>query len=63
MTEAEARTKWCPFVRIGNYLNGGSLNREANGEISDNMKCIGSDCMGWRWVNSEVGFCRIVGNP
>lgn len=63
MTEEEARTKWCPFVRIGNYLSGGSLNRAANGDIDNAMKCIASECMGWRWINAETGFCRIVGNP
>lgn len=63
MTEEEARTKWCPFVRIGNYLSGGSLNRDPTGEIKANMKCIASDCMAWRWINSEIGFCRLVGNP
>ena len=35
MKENEAKTKWCPFSGNPNNIN---LN-----------KCIGSECMMWRW--------------
>ena len=54
LTEAEARTKWCPHTR-GIY-SGSAFNRlgelspgnpaELNPEV---CRCIASDCMAWRW--------------
>ena len=51
MTESEAQTKWCPFARIvfeqfniaGNRLN------SITSTIPDPSRCIGSECMAWRW--------------
>lgn len=50
MTEDEAKTKWCPFVRIGSELSGlGSLNRDVQlGENTMQVNCIASACMAWR---------------
>lgn len=52
MTEEEAKTKWCPFVRIttGNEQYHACNNRS---EVSSRdavlgTLCIGSDCMAWR---------------
>jgi hypothetical protein len=59
MTEDEAKTKWCPFVRqIGTLRNSqsnevfatGSQNRgHQMGGALHNCMCIGSGCMAWRW--------------
>jgi len=38
MTEDEAKTKWCPFVRAAGPAD------PASGYL-----CIGSACMAWRW--------------
>lgn len=52
VTEAEAKTKWCPFAR-GSFVMVGnspaSVNRNLSGEASSGASCIGSDCMAWRW--------------
>lgn len=64
ITEAEAKTKWCPYQRS-------ALVREES--------CIASECMAWRWVNVEalgrdelineaahygpLGYCGAFGNP
>lgn len=57
MTQDQAKTKWCPFVRHGDH-GGGSFNRgsEASnalneGRPGDNWmcNCIASACMAWRW--------------
>lgn len=67
MTEEEAKTKWCPQVREGDYRPDNI--RHAN--------CIGSACMAWQWVfekgredhnfhrkfQTKDGFCGLVGKP
>jgi hypothetical protein len=54
MTEDEAKTKWCPHVRvlsdegsmvIATVNRGGGLQADAN--------CIASDCMMWRETDCE----------
>lgn len=57
MTEDEAKTKWCPFARVGSEKTGiGSINRDwAIVEKTMAANCIGSTCMAWRW--------RMVANP
>lgn len=55
MTEDEAKTKWCPFVRVYSVADGehpsapnGSWNRHQADGLSE-TRCIGSACMAWRW--------------
>lgn len=53
MTEEEAKTKWCPFARLGSSTSGlGGLNRFASPAREadfEGTRCIGSACMAWRW--------------
>ena len=57
MTEAEAKTKWCPMVRATYFdqavgLWTGPANAQSMGKVGDLLyggKCIGSACMMWRW--------------
>lgn len=49
MTEDEAKTKWCPFTRVGFADHGGTNNRHDGG-----LNCIASACMAWRW-NGYMG--------
>ena len=72
MTEDEAKTKWCPFVRLYNDEEGSWDNR---GNSWHNQFCIASDCMAWRsifkpdWSNTELtyldkedgGYCGLAG--
>ena len=55
MTEEEAKTKWCPFVRVLASIDIGpnpvaitSFNVDNKG--SRHGECIGSACMAWRWA-------------
>ena len=60
-TEAEAKTKWCPFAP----------SRSIDDERS--VACVASGCMAWRWVLTEedareasckaTGYCGLAGNP
>jgi hypothetical protein len=55
MTEDEAKTKWCPFVRMLGALSSGGVashNRGTGynaGVPVDGAVCLGSACMAWRW--------------
>lgn len=53
MTEDEAKTKWCPFVRFHVEGKAPSFtvapNREQRG-----TRCIGSACMAWREHTGHV---------
>jgi hypothetical protein len=61
LTEAEAKTKWCPFARVGGPMQssaeGTSYNRWQGSDgtteamLGENhiTLCIGSACMAWRW--------------
>jgi hypothetical protein len=76
MTKEEAKTKWCPMVRI-TTVGGGSTNRDELmvGKTGDLVNCIASDCMMWRqlplekWVWDEdghkrpSGYCGLGGKP
>ena len=78
MTEAEARFKWCPFVRQENFSiegkNAWSTNRgESAVEPDDTISsgCIASDCMAWRATIADdelasapdTGYCGLAGKP
>jgi hypothetical protein len=67
MTEEEAKTKWCPFVRHAEDTNQETsvpaFNRLAE-PLRYNLNCVGSDCMAWRYVNRPVdghGYCGLAG--
>lgn len=56
MTEEEAKTKWCPFIRITPETEGwrpmtnrldGMSKPELDGSI---VTCLGSKCMAWRFT-------------
>lgn len=52
MTEAEAKTKWCPFTRTpASVLGRNDASLERN---TASAKCIASACMAWRWI--DTGF-------
>ena len=70
MTAKDARTKWCPFVRI---MSGAGLIETTINRIGSEAHphCIVSDCMAWRWsynpeeaqgnVNGPSGYCGLAG--
>lgn len=71
MTEDEARTRWCPFVRelwtggVEAQWSGNRYFNEDRSQVQENVSCLGSRCMAWRW-DSQVhrsGFCGLAGKP
>ncbi len=44
MTEDEAKSKWCPYTRVGDK----AVNRYFD-DFPSHSYCIGSACMAWRW--------------
>jgi len=53
MTEDEAKTKWCPFIQISIEGLGSRITNNRGKVIKEdgknNLRCIGSQCMAWRW--------------
>ncbi len=78
MTEDEAKTKWCPFVRRQFDYQTVAVNRTARvgqtDELPHQALCIGSECMAWRkfttlQINARhdedewMGYCGLAGKP
>lgn len=73
MTEDEAKTKWCPFVRAvlpGTTLPAGNRGVGPDGtEGVKGARCIASACMAWRWDERtdyapvRQGYCGLAGSP
>ena len=70
LTEAEARTRWCPHALAGSPI----FNRRADGEPTPLCRCIASSCMAWRWHSEGLdenygpkeptrGYCGLAGTP
>ena len=63
LTEAEAKTKWCPFVRLGMMKVGATINRAfmtaEQAETQANTTCIGSACMAWRQAHKSQIAARL----
>lgn len=75
ITEAEAKTKWCPLARASSSRDetGASVNRgyggTDKGTVPDiDCMCIASACMAWRPADIGSGlvgsgFCGAFGRP
>lgn len=77
MTEGEAKTKWCPYVRGPDVAGLGPVaaNRTFEGEPRNGARCIASGCMAWRWEgggppdpnwsdpDKARGYCGNAGRP
>lgn len=73
LNEAEARTKWCPHVRVEgnnrlhNAVTGGFSNEDTA------FRCVAHDCMAWRehhlkFTHGDAdavihGYCGLSGKP
>jgi hypothetical protein len=63
VTEAEAKTKWCPQARvaIGEDFETGSgiqfiaANRAEDFPNPHHARCLGSECMAWRRIPEQSG--------
>ena len=75
MTEDEATTKWCPFVRyVSESLPEGYASGNKFAYVEDtHTNCMASDCMMWRWdfknlsienarKNKRQGYGGLAGN-
>jgi hypothetical protein len=76
MTEKEARTKWCPFMRAfeihsadvgGAWAGAAAINTD---KAVDECRCIASECMMWRIETDAdnqkmewTGYCGLAGKP
>lgn len=69
MTPDEAAKRWCPFSQqlSDGSLGPGSYNRSGN-RIPEQCRCLGPDCMAWRWEISAAGirsdrsgYCGLAG--
>ena len=56
ITEEEAKTKWCPFTRVGNEAG---CNRNGDDFFAAKPNCIGSACMAWNFESPESYDARV----
>lgn len=64
LTEDEAKTKWCPFVRAPLSVEWpNSPASPAINSLSDSFRCIASECMAWQWGNYHADGYDKAGNP
>ncbi len=77
LTEAEARTKWCPNTQVSAADANASYATNREGFARRGLKgydyCIASDCMAWRWTIGPMkgdtkdvqykGYCGLAGKP
>ncbi|WP_131800298.1 hypothetical protein [Methylobacterium indicum] len=71
LSEAHARSHWCPQARIarreivnpnaGDIGIVGGCNRDALGRASNpaSCRCLGSECMAWRWAGWRTEDGRV----
>ncbi len=72
MTEDEAKTKWCPFAKpvmvtehdlfVRSFNERDDVDKIKNSMHRINDKCIGSECMAWRWIDLDVRDFGAVGD-
>ncbi len=64
-TEDQARQKWCPMARVQEDGNAPAANRTTKADNPGTARCLGSDCMAWRWTvrdkRDKRGFCGMAG--
>jgi hypothetical protein len=67
-TEEEAKQKWCPksIVTLGsrNEREQACGNRFEDAKDSNaymQTRCLGGDCMMWRWHSPKRGYCGLAG--
>ena len=57
LTEEEARTKWCPYIRIHEQpplgIGGPNMYAYNRPHNMSSMTCIASECMAWRMLIIE----------
>ncbi len=62
MTEDEAKTKTCCGPKV---LTASLLLGKTDQSLKPAMLCLGSACMGWRWVvtleGPDHGYCGLAG--
>ncbi len=78
MTGDEAKTKWCPFARVGSSaVAWPSANRDVVPDAGPRSmerlsRCIASACMAWRGrvmtsmgsgEDYDEGYCGLAGKP
>ena len=60
-TEEQAKQKWCPMVRLGDYVESSSSGVSYNRTIEGNnyCNCIASKCMMWKY-DGDKGSCGLI---
>jgi hypothetical protein len=57
ITEAQAAQLWCFFAQLN------QARSTAPAGPFQQTRCIGSQCCGWRWDDTNYGYCGIAGSP
>lgn len=68
MLEKEAKSRWCPMAKTSASDEAdcpASVNRENDGSITRETRCLTRECMWWRWTRpiEKEGYCGAIPAP
>lgn len=75
LSEEEARTRWCPFVRVEGSNRVLNMKTDGFTNAPQPFHCIASECMAWREVHvghlkagtgaalANHGYCGLCERP
>jgi hypothetical protein len=63
MTPEQAKTKWCPYVRLTVWIEARGVTDNRTDDVLK-TRCLADGCMAWRQYGADGhGYCGLAGKP